>query len=47
MNLKEALNILRQVCVAHKGILEDHQKIQAALQTIEKATEPVKKDKKK
>lgn len=35
MNKEAALQILRQVCAIYKGTLEEHQKLQEALQVLE------------
>ena len=35
----EALDLLKQVCAAHKGILQEHQALQQALRVVEKAVD--------
>jgi len=53
MKLKEALNLVTNLCNAYKGNLQDHQMIQDALQTIrdglskDNKEEPPKKNKRK
>ena len=47
MLVKEALDILKQVCANYRGTLQEHQALQTALQTVEKKcseyTQSVKK----
>ena len=35
MQLADAINLLRQVCAAYKGVLQEHQAIQQALTIVE------------
>ena len=38
MELKEALNILDQVCAVHQGVRQEHIALQQAIQVVTKAT---------
>lgn len=42
---QDAFNVINQVCGAYVGNLEDHQKIQSALQVIDKFINPAPLDK--
>jgi hypothetical protein len=43
MTKEEAIQLLRQVCAIYRGTLEEHSKLQQALQVIEKLEEPKEK----
>ena len=43
MSYDEALRVIRSVCAAHQGNLQDHQMIQQALAIVEQASKPVER----
>ena len=45
MSLKEALDLLKQVCAGFKGTLQEHQLLQQALQVVADKSSEVKKKK--
>jgi hypothetical protein len=47
MTKKEAINLLEQVCAAYRGTLEEHRKLQEALEAIKLLAEEEKKPKEK